>query len=718
MSIDLSQFHQVFFEESFEGLEIMEQGLLGLSPGETDNETINSIFRAAHSIKGGSATFKFEEVSSFTHILETLLDEMRNGEREVTVEAVDLLLQSVDVLKDMLQLLQAHEPVPESLYKEISDALEAMVSEEGAGEGNGESAAVAESSASSNVVEATDDESMSWLIQFAPESHILRTGNEPSRMFKELSLLGEITVVCHHQKLPSLEEIEEELCYLSWSIILNADVDLLQIEEVFEWVKDESELGYEHLPLSAAEERLGTKASVAVDEVAPAAAVEATAPGSPAATPEAAPAADNRQLQVAPKKEVKDTAAADKKPAKVASTGSSSIRVGIDKVDSLINLVGELVITQSMLGQMGDDFNLEKLERLKEGLIQLEQNTRELQESVMRIRMLPISFVFNRFPRMVRDLAKKLDKEVELELIGEGTELDKTVMEQIGDPMVHLVRNSMDHGIESPDKREQAGKPRVGKVILNAYHQGGNIVIEITDDGAGINAEKVKEKAIERGVIDEKSELTVEQINNLIFEPGFSTADTISDVSGRGVGMDVVKRNINSLGGSVEVSSTPGHGSTFSIRLPLTLAILDGQVIRVGDQIFIVPLISIVESLQLKNQEITKIVGNTEVYRLREDHVPIVKICEEFCIDAEFKSYDDATVVVVEAEGVKVGLMVDELLAQQQVVIKSLDTNFISIDGISGATILGDGRVALILDIGGMIKRVNLTKKSKKAYAA
>jgi len=425
--------------------------------------------------------------------------------------------------------------------------------------------------------------------------------------------------------------------------------------------------------------------------------------------PKPSPAAAQPSVKK-PEPVAKKSATEGRKAASSSGTGETSIRVSIDKVDELINTVGELVITQSMLGQFGEVENLtnEHLDKLRDGLSQLERNTRELQESVMRIRMLPISFTFQRFPRLVHDLSNQLGKKVELKMSGEQTELDKTVMEKIGDPLVHLVRNSMDHGIESPDARIAAGKPAMGLVHLNAYHQGGNIVIEIKDDGGGLNKDKILAKARSSGLVAEDEHLSDEQIHDLIFQPGFSTADKVSDVSGRGVGMDVVRRNIRSLGGTVDVKSKQGEGSTFTIRLPLTLAILDGQLIRVGQEIYIVPLVSIIESVQVKKEKVNVISGRGEVYKLRDDYIPIVRLYHVFGLKADSISLDKGLLVVVEAEGKKVAMFVDELLAQQQVVIKSLETNYKKVEGLSGATILGDGTVALILDITGLF---DLSKK-------
>ncbi|MGB3270832.1 MAG: chemotaxis protein CheA, partial [Rhodanobacter sp.] len=396
----------------------------------------------------------------------------------------------------------------------------------------------------------------------------------------------------------------------------------------------------------------------------------------------------------------------------VASSEGSSIRVGIDKVDALINMMGELVITQSMLSDIGEHFHISQLERLREGLLQLERNTRELQESVMRIRMLPIGSVFNRFPRLVRDLERKLGKQVRLELHGEHTELDKTVLEKIGDPLVHLVRNAIDHGLESPEKRRAAGKPETGTLRLDAYHEGGNIVVQISDDGAGLNRAAIVAKAEQRGLIRPGQELDDAEVAELIFQPGFSTAAQATDLSGRGVGMDVVRRNVRDLGGSVGVRSQSGKGSVFTIALPLTLAIIDGLVTAVGEERYIVPLISIVESLRLRPETVRRIAGGGEVFQFRNEYLPIMRLHRAFGCSAAVTEIERGIVVVVEEEGRRVGLLVDDLLGQQQAVVKSLEAHYQRVQGISGATILSDGSVALIVDVSGVVR---LGQRSKAA---
>ena len=790
MSIDLSQFHQVFFEESFEGLDIMESALMELDPADIDSETINAIFRAAHSIKGGSATFGFSAIAEFTHVLETLLDEVRSAKRTISSDEINLFLQSVDCMKEMLELLQSGEDaqteLSEQLQTEFTEILEA-------GDAGGQSnAAKVQTTTDEPITDVNCEEK--WVIEFKPDKNIFKTGNDPSRIIRELSELGEITCITNTDKLSNLNDFHSEDCYLSWHLELIADADQSMIEEVFEWVADESDISIkkERIAVATADsssDEKGWKISFTPSQdilktgndplkifSVLADLGELTCNTSLESLPELPElesekcylswnleligeipiekidhafewVADESKIDIQPLtplkakkmvevKDDKEKAAESQSPkesvvinhpkleekkseqktsgnttkakvkTKKASTEASSIRVGTDKVDSLIDMVGELVITQSMLGQLGTDFETDRIPKLIEGLNQLEQNTRELQESVMRIRMLPISFAFSRFPRMVRDLSQSLGKKIELEMLGEQTELDKTVMEKIGDPLVHLVRNAVDHGIEMPSERADANKNEIGRITLNAFHQSGNVVIEIEDDGKGLNAEKLKEKAISKGIItaSDAEQLSKEQAYDLIFQPGFSTAKEVTDVSGRGVGMDVVKRNIQSLNGSVEIGSELGRGSKITIRLPLTLAILDGQLVRVGNNTYVFPLISIVESMQCKSEFVSKVASGCEVFKLRDDYVPIINLASAFSVTSDNNSLDNSLMVVVETEGDKVGIIVDELLAQQQVVIKSLEQNFRKVEGVSGATILGNGTVALILDIPGIVR--------------
>lgn len=663
MSIDVSQFHQVFLEESFEGLDIMEMGLLSLHEGEPDIETINNIFRVAHSIKGGAGTFGFSSVSEFTHSLETLLDEMRNGERDITTDAVNVMLEALDVIRNMLNAVQQQAEPDDERTKEVAGRLQALL--------NSDSSSQTDVDTTETKAETTSGSG--WLINFKPHPHLLQTGNDPVRIFNELAELGDMTVKVDDKALPAFTDLEAEESYLAWEISLLGYISRDEVNEIFEWVEGDCDLSIVSI------QNEDTKEDTAAGLLEPA----------------------DKETIHDPEPEPVKTVEAKKNV--VTEKATSSIRVGTEKVDSLINLVGELVITQSMLSQLGENFDPSRLTQLTDGLEQLERNTRELQEGIMRIRMLPISFAFNRFPRLVHDLSAKMGKQVELKLTGEQTELDKTVMEKIGDPLVHLVRNSLDHGLETPEKRRADGKSEIGQLHLNAYYQGGNIVIEVSDDGAGLNEERIIQKAIDRGLVAETEQLTAEKINDLIFLPGFSTTDIVSDDSGRGVGMDVVKKNINSLGGSVEVKSEAGTGATFTIRLPLTLAIMDGQMIQVADQKYIIPLISIIESLEIKPGTVKNVTGKGEVYALRDEYVPLIRLADVFNLQASAETLEQGLLVVVESDDSKVGLFVDELLAQQQVVIKSLETNYRKVMGVSGATILGDGTVALILDISGLL---------------
>ena len=674
MNIDVTQFHQVFFEESLEGLDTMESILLQMESGEYDDEDINAIFRVAHSIKGGAGTFGFAHISEFTHVQETLLDEIREGTRIMTQEIIALLLSAVDTVREMIAISKDEEDIPDDMGQDIIQSLQKILNSKG-------SDAQAETAKENKVDDANveSDEAKIWNIKFKPHKDMLRTGNDPVRMIGALSDLGDIKVTADTEAVPELTDIDPEASYIAWEIILDSKCDISEIKEIFEWVEDECDLEI----VKVAAETVCVDEEQSTNEIVP---VERRGGDRRDAT-------DRRKTDSGRRKS-DDTSSA------------SSIRVGTDKIDELINMVGELVITQSMLGVLGEDFDMSKVERLQDGLTELERHTRQLQESIMRIRMVPINFVFSRFPRMVHDLSQKLDKKINLRISGESTELDKTVVEQIGDPLTHLVRNSVDHGIETAEVRLLSGKPEIGEVHLNAYHKGGSIVIEISDDGAGLNTEKILQKAIDRGIVDEEEELSDSRIHELIFHPGFSTADEVSDISGRGVGMDVVRKNILRLGGNIEIKSKQGQGSIFRISLPLTLAILDGQIISVGSEKYVVPIASIIESIQVKPDMVNKVSGKGEVFELRGEYVPILRMHEFFGVEGDYKeNLEHGILVVVEGDGKKCGLFVDQLLGQQQIVIKSLETNFVRILGLSGATIFGDGSVALILDIPSMVRQ-------------
>jgi two-component system, chemotaxis family, sensor kinase CheA len=697
MTVDLTQFHDAFFEESFEALDAMEAALLKLDIGSPEPELINTIFRVAHSIKGGSATFGFSEIASFTHSLETLLDELRSGTMPVTVAVSDLLLKSVDVMRAMLRAVQAKQPIDSQRVSDLQFDLEVAIAKKSE-QAPAAPAPVPVAGPSAGDQDAAPANSPRWRIHFHPYRELLARGNDPLRMLRELAVLGELGVRVDAQMLPPLADVSPQDCYLAWSLELPGEVAEEAIRQVFEWAEGDCDLKIE---------RLGGEA----EHVAGIADAETPAPATPAAMPAAA-AAHQAPTPPAPAPSAaapSGPVAAAKPEGSVSALGDSgSIRVSVEKIDELMNTVGELVITQAMLSQLGSHFDGAEAEKLRAGLAQLERNMRELQESVMRVRMLPISFVFSRFPRMVRDLAQRLGKQIELKLTGEQTELDKTVLEKIGDPLVHLVRNSIDHGIESPEARIAAGKPTEGTVHLDACHRGGNIAVEVSDDGGGLDKDRILAKARARGLVGPNDSLTDTEIYELIFVPGFSTADKTTDLSGRGVGMDVVRRNVKELGGKVEVKSEPGRGSRFTITLPLTLAIVDGQSVSVGTETYIVPLVSIVESMQLKATGVTRLSGHSEVLSFRGDYLPIIRLHELFGVEPRSRALHEGLVVVAEGEGRRVGLFVDDLLGQQQVVIKSLEANYGHIEGVSGATILGDGSVALILDVPGLIRAASM----------
>ncbi len=686
MTLDLAQFHEGFFEESFEALDSMEDALLKLNIGSPESELINTIFRVAHSIKGGSATFGFTEIASFTHTCETLLDELRGNRMQVSRGIMDLLLKSVDVMRDMLRAVQNKTTVDAQRIADLQFDLEVAIMQKGSAVAAPAAATPTPTSLTAAIPVAAELDLPVWQIVFRPYPQLFAHGNDPQRMLRELHELGKVEVTADASAVPNLQDLDAESCFLSWDLRLSSEVTREVIAQVFDWAEGDCHLEIKLLSVAQAAQSIAVvSTATAVEPSEPAASnvVAMKAPAAKATAAPAEPAAEN---------------------ARQAVGDSGSIRVSIEKIDELLNTVGELVITQSMLGQLGMSFDGPSAEQLRTGLAQLERNVRELQESVMRVRMLPISFVFSRFPRMVRDLSNRLGKDIELKLTGENTELDKTVLEKIGDPLIHLVRNSIDHGIEKPEVRLAAGKPAMGTVHLDAYHKGGNITIEVKDDGGGMNKERILAKARERGLVGPNEVLSDDQICDLIFVPGFSTAEQTTDVSGRGVGMDVVRRNVKELGGSIEVRTVAGKGSRFLITLPLTLAIVDGQSVSVGGENYIVPLTAIIESMQLKPTMVNLVAGRGEVFRFRDEYLPIVRLHQMFGAKPRTTELTEGLLMVVEGDGRRAGLFVDDLLGQQQVVIKSLETNYRRVAGVSGATILGDGSVALILDIPEIIR--------------
>ncbi|MEI0694598.1 chemotaxis protein CheA [Pectobacterium aroidearum] len=652
--MDMSAFYQTFFDEADELLADMEQHLLLLDPSEPDTEQLNAIFRAAHSIKGGAGTFGFKVLQETTHILENLLDGARRGEMRLSTDIINLFLETKDIMQDQLDAYKtAQEPNAES-FEYICQALRQLA---------------LESKADGDVTQAEAPVGTQHTTSPASntvgkgEMRIALTGlksQEIPQMLEELGNLG--TVKDPHQTDTSVEV----------TLVTSESED--DISAVLCFVLEPEQISFKSAVASQ---------PVVAEVVETLAVVEAPAPVAPVAP--SAPTAAKPQ-------------AAPENGKNKAKTGDTSIRVAVEKVDQLINLVGELVITQSMLAQRSSELDPVAHGDLLNSMGQLERNARDLQESVMSIRMMPMEYVFSRFPRLVRDLAAKLDKQVELTLMGSSTELDKSLIERIIDPLTHLVRNSLDHGIESPDKRVAAGKSAVGNLTLSAEHQGGNICIEVIDDGAGLNRERILAKALSQGLAVSDT-MSDEEVGMLIFAPGFSTAEKVTDVSGRGVGMDVVKRNIQEMGGHVEIHFQAGKGTTIRILLPLTLAILDGMSVKVNNEVFILPLNAVMESLQPQSEDLYPLAGGERVLQVRGEYLPLVELFHIFDVDGAKTDATQGIVVILQSAGRRYALLVDQLIGQHQVVVKNLESNYRKVPGVSAATILGDGSVALIVDV-------------------
>ncbi|MGD3122985.1 chemotaxis protein CheA [Enterobacter hormaechei] len=652
MSMDITDFYQTFFDEADELLADMEQHLLDLVPEAPDSEQLNAIFRAAHSIKGGAGTFGFTILQETTHLMENLLDEARRGEMQLNTDIINLFLETKDIMQEQLDAYKSSAEPDAASFEYICNALRQL-----ALEAKGEASAPAVPTAKLSVVDAVAEPAT------APDA--------PA---------GKLRVVLSRLKENEVNLLEEELGNLatlsnvvkgkdSLAATLDGGIGQDDIVAVLCFVIEADQIAFE---------------TEAADVEAP-----APAENTPAVVA-AAPA-----LKAVPKETA--APARGEKPA-ARSSESTSIRVAVEKVDQLINLVGELVITQSMLAQRSNELDPVTHGDLITSMGQLQRNARDLQESVMSIRMMPMEYVFSRFPRLVRDLAGKLNKQIELTLMGSSTELDKSLIERIIDPLTHLVRNSLDHGIELPENRVAAGKSPVGNLILSAEHQGGNICIEVTDDGAGLNRERILAKAISQGMAVNEN-MTDEEVGMLIFAPGFSTAEQVTDVSGRGVGMDVVKRNIQEMGGHVEIQSKQGAGTTIRILLPLTLAILDGMSVKVADEVFILPLNAVMESLQPREEDLHPLAGGERVLEVRGEYLPLVELWKVFEVDGAKTEATQGIVVILQSAGRRYALLVDQLIGQHQVVVKNLESNYRKVPGISAATILGDGSVALIVDV-------------------
>ncbi|RMH05937.1 MAG: chemotaxis protein CheA [Nitrospirae bacterium] len=708
MAVDLSRFQDTFFDESSEHVETIESGLLELEQRADDFDLLNRIFRAAHSMKGNAGMFGFTAISQLTHTMENVLDRLRNGEMRATRSIIDVLLQALDSLKALLEEARGQGTADHEAIHAVEERLVACQENMSAEECADTSAPSVRRSESQRDAESRSSARL-VSIQWTPLAEVFQRGLDPSKLFQELSGLGRIrSCRVAMDRLPVLELMDPEVCYLSWSLDLETARPLHEIEAVFEFVREGSALTITEVPgeKSRAEERSEEEGHKPIGQIL----VEEGAI-SPEKL-EAGLAKQKRIGEILVEEKAVTTAQVSQalekqrrmdQAAKAKRGEASSVRVDTEKIDKLINLVGELVITQSMLTDLGNKFTMPQLPLLQERLLQLERNIRELQERVMSIRMLPIGTAFQRFPRLVRDLAAKSGKSLRLVTSGEETELDKTVIEAIGDPLTHLVRNSADHGIEPPEERRAKGKPEQGTIALHAFHEGGNICITVEDDGRGLNRDKILAKARSNGLVNESEMLTDEQVWQLIFRPGFSTADQVTDISGRGVGMDVVKRNIEALGGTVSVSTQEGRGSRFLLKLPLTLAIMDGMTVRIGPELYIVPLLSVTETLRPKPTDLQTIGGRGEVVNLRGVWLPIVRLYEVFGTPPGVTDPCQALLVIVESEGERIAVLVDELIGQQQVVIKSLEQNYRRVEGIAGATILGDGRVALIVDVSGLV---------------
>ena len=697
---DLSQFYQIFFEEAGENLDQMEQMLLDLDLSAANDEELNGIFRCAHSIKGGAATFGFSDVAELTHQMESLLDRLRRHELQPIPAMVDVLLDSADASRS---LLARHQSGGQGEAVSTADLVR-RIAELAAGQAPTATAPVPPAPAPAPVAEPVPAPAAAPALAPAPASvggaaralqiqigplERLEQADAIKELFRDIAGLGTI------EDLPAT--VPQTRLYAVQTS--STDDDLLDLF-AFHVAKEQVQIR----PLAEAvrmETEHADAAAKAVPDMASGSVPYGFFPGAPGAPAEQQAVAVTPAVANASGARAAAPRAGDAKSAQMEST---TIRVDVKKVDQLINLVGELVITQAMLAQNSQGLDPAAYQQLLAGLADLDRNTRDLQESVMSIRMIPMSIVFSRFPRMLRDVANKLGKKVDLVTLGEATELDKGLVEKITDPLTHLVRNSVDHGIEAPEDRIAAGKPEHGTITLSASHQGGSIVIEVRDDGKGMSREKILRKARERGM-DVSDAMPDSEVWQLIFAPGFSTADVVTDVSGRGVGMDVVKRNIAALNGSVEIDSAEGYGMRVAVRLPLTLAIMDGMSVGVGNEVYILPLSSVVESFQVNPDDVSTVAQGSQLVKVRDEYMPVISLEKVFQVPRQDQDKSSTIMVVVESDGSRIALLVDELLGQHQVVVKNLESNYRKVANVSGATILGDGTVALILDTSSLVRR-------------
>jgi two-component system chemotaxis sensor kinase CheA len=675
------QFKQTFFEESDELLLDASGRASDLDPSGYDIEELHALFRAVHTIKAGAGAFKFTALAEFTHRFETLLDQLRDGKQALDQNAVDLIVRGLDIVSEFMDAAKSGEEPDRTNADAALAEINAILDPAGAAAPAASAAPVAAAAAA----ETASSGRRTYAIHFKPGRQLFQFANEPLLFIRELKTFGDLEVKVDASELPALDRLEAEDSYLSWRMTLATERTRDEIAEVFEFVVDDALIEIEEIGAEASEKP--AEAAVAVSAAA------------------AVPAAEDSAKPEADKATAAGNMSQDKgtvrEPGKKA--GVTSIRVDLDRIDRLVNMVGELVITQAMITQQARTGSANGSNQQTIAEEELASHTRELQDAVMAIRMQPVKSVFMRMPRLVRDLSRKLGKNVNLVMRGEQTEVDKTIIEELADPLTHMIRNSLDHGIELPEDRLKAGKPEAAEIVLSAEHRHGKIVIQVTDDGRGINRERVRQKAVQQGLIATDSNMSDEEIDNLIFAPGFSTAEQVTDVSGRGVGMDVVRRNIQNLGGRVIVQSRPGLGTKFSLTLPLTLAVLDGMVVSIGDEEYIIPLTSIIETVRPAAKDIRRIDSNFDTFAMRGDYLRLIYLSRMFNIPGAISDASKALVVVVDTETAgRVGIVVDELLGQQQVVIKSIDSNYQNVEGISGATILGSGRVSLILDLDGL----------------
>ncbi len=683
----MEQFKATFIVECCELLEDMESRLITLTPENATNDDLNAIFRCAHSIKGGAGALGFTAIAKFTHILEALLDAMRSGKNAPTTEIIDILLKSADVVSKMVAAARDNAVLEDGFGQDIATQLELMVNGLGDVKTSTQSQEIQPPKPSA-VAEGFKEVNL-YQINFKPHPTIFNSGNEPTLIIRELGQLGKLSAKIDIQSVPYLDDFDPKKCYVSWVFDLETECSEAQVNEVFEFVEDECELKIE---LIAGIEVQVVKEDVKHTEVAMAPTNVLKSEAVPVQSSSNAPTSNPNLTNQQPSKDNANHVSKN-------AGANVSIRVDIDKIDKLVNMVGELVITQSMLYAQAKNLPIDTFPELLKGIDELSQHSRELQEAVMSVRMQPVKSIFSRMQRLVRDLSHQLEKNIKLELKGENTEVDKTVIEQLSDPLTHMIRNSVDHGIEKPADRIANGKPAQGTIKLSAAHRGGKIIIEIEDNGAGINRERVLQKAIGKGLIAADATLSNEEIDQIIFLPGLSTAETVSNISGRGVGMDVVRRNIEGIGGRIEITNSPGMGSKFMIILPLTLAILDGMIIRVGQESYIIPIVNILETFRPKKTEIYKVAENHNVVNIRGEIISVFSLASIFDISLGNIDSDNCLIILLENGKERFGLIVDELIGQQQVVIKSIEQNSNSIEGISGATILGDGKVSLILDV-------------------